>query len=95
MTLPIPLYLKSYHHPDGQWIAVKRRIIADLGLSNKLTKTGSKQNGATVYIDKQGSDYAKFQAALTKHGIEPLHKVKIYDRSSLISRYSPYTRGVA
>jgi hypothetical protein len=89
------LYLKSYHHPDGQWIALKRRVIVDLGLASKLTKTGTRQNGATVYINKQSSDWSKLQAALTKHEVETIHKVKIYDRVSLIGRYAPYTRGVA
>lgn len=88
------LYLKSYHHPDGHYIAVKLRVITEvLGLRHKLTKSGSRQNGSTVYIDKASPDYDKLNAALVKHGIDTVHKVKNYDRPSLIRRYAPYTRG--
>lgn len=86
------LYLKSYHAPNGQWIAVKRRIIAELGLSRKLTKAGSRLNGSTVYVDKQGPDMPKLLEAIARHGHELLERVKVYDRPHAIGKYGAYTR---
>lgn len=86
------LYLKSYHAPNGQWIAVKRRIIAELGLSRKLTKGGSRQNGATVYIDKDGPDMLKLIVAIDQKGYDLIERVKHYDTPHIIGKYAAYTR---
>lgn len=86
------LYLKSYHAPNGQWIAVKRRIIAELGLSRKLTKAGSRLNGSTVYVDKQSPDMLKLVEAIDKHGYELLERVRVYDSPHAIGKYGAYTR---
>lgn len=89
------LYLKSYHLPEGQgnWIAVKRSVIASLKLTHRLTKAFCRQHGGTVYIDKESADYDKLLKAVERDGLEILHKVKEFGPGRHpIDRYQPYTR---
>lgn len=78
----------NYHTDAGHgWIAVKRKLLDDLGLSNKITPF-SYMKGQTVYLEED-QDAALFLNTLKDSGI--VYKlVEKYRNRSHIRNYPSY-----
>lgn len=85
------LKIKFYSDPGHGWAAVKRGLLADLGLLDKVSQF-SYQRGQTVYLEED-SDLPKFLMALS---MQRGQAVQYFHRST--DRLSPirsYDRFVA
>lgn len=82
---------KSYSDPGHGWLAVKRSMLAELNILDKITKF-SYQKGKTVYLEEDQDVNTFMQAYVAKHGDKPpmVHKhtnnqspIRSYDRFSI------------
>lgn len=80
--------IKYYTDPGHGWGAVKRKVLADLGIADKITSF-SFQKGDTVYLEED-CDLSKLTTALSINGIWIEHVQKHTDRRSPIRSYEPY-----
>lgn len=80
--------IKYYTDPGHGWGAVKRQVLADLGIADKITPY-SYQKGDTVYLEED-CDLPKLTAALSARGIWIEHSQKHTDRRSPIRSYQSY-----
>lgn len=77
-----------YTDPGHGWGAVKRQLLADLGIADKVS-TYSYQRGQTVYLEED-CDLSMLMGALRLHGITPEFVERHTDRRSPIRSYDTY-----
>lgn len=80
--------VKFYSDPGHGWGAVKRKMINDLGIADKITAF-SFQNGNTVYLEED-CDLPKLTTALATKGISIEYKETHTDRRSPIRGYNRF-----
>ena len=82
--------VKFYNDPGHGWGAVKRQVLVDLGIADKIS-TYSYQKGDTVYLEED-CDYPLFTTTMnTAHGGVVFEYVeKTTDRRSPIRNYESY-----
>lgn len=82
------LKLKSYSDPGHGWLAVKRRVLEELGILNKVTSF-SYEKGATVYLEED-CDVSMFMARIKEMGISIEMISKHTNSSSPIRSYNHF-----
>ena len=80
--------IKIYSDPGHSWGAVKRQVLFQHGIADKITEY-SYQNGGTVYLEED-CDLPKLVTALSAKGIWVEHVQKHTDRRSPVRSYQPY-----
>jgi hypothetical protein len=80
--------IKFYSDPGHGWGAVKRHVLYDLGIADKIT-TCSYQKGATVYLEED-CDLPTLTTALSAKGIWVEHIEKHTDGRSPIRSYDRF-----
>jgi hypothetical protein len=85
-----PLKLVSYSDPAHGWIKVKRQLLIDLNIADKISAY-SYQYKEYVYLEED-SDFSKLHMALKEKGIEYSIKENICNNSSRIRTYAQYTK---
>ena len=80
--------VKFYSDPGHGWGAVKRKVLVDLGIQNRISGF-SYQKGDTVYLEED-CDLPVLTTALSLKGIWIEHIVKHTDRRSPIRGYDSY-----
>lgn len=77
--------IKFYSDPGHGWGAIKRQVLVDLGLADKIS-TYSYQKGSTVYLEED-SDLPKLTTLLATKGVVIKYEEKHTDRRSPIRSY--------
>jgi hypothetical protein len=77
-----------YTDPGHGWGAVKRTVLADLGIANRVTAY-SYQRGQSVYLEED-CDLSLLIGALRERGITPVFTERHTDRRSPIRSYDSY-----
>ena len=81
--------LRYYIDPGHGWLAVKRKVLKDLGILDKITSF-SYQKGDTVYLEED-CDLATFATTMSvKLGAPLEYDVRHTDRSSPIRSYERF-----
>ena len=80
--------LKFYGDPGHGWVAVKRKMLVDLGIADKITNY-SYQKGQTVYLEED-MDLGTLLTALGNRVIGVHLKQKHTNRYSPIRSYERY-----
>ena len=80
--------LKFYADPGHGWVAVKRKMLHDLGIADKISEY-SYQKGLTVYLEED-MDLGTLLTALGDHTIGVKFKEKHTNRYSPIRNYERY-----
>lgn len=80
--------VKYYTDPGHGWIAVKRKLLDQLGISDKITYF-SYQKGKTVYLEED-CDLATFATAMNSRGVILKYEQKHTNRSHPIRNYENY-----
>ena len=80
--------LKFYADPGHGWVAVKRKMLTDLGIADKITEY-SYQKGQTVYLEED-MDLDTLLTALGDRTIGVKLKEKHTNRYSPIRNYERY-----
>ena len=80
--------LRYYADPGHGWVAVKRRMLEDLGITDQITPY-SFQKGKTVYLEED-QDLGTLLTALDSKLIGVRLKEKHTNRYSPIRRFQPY-----
>ena len=81
--------IKFYSDPGHGWGAVKRRVLDELGIADKITRF-SYQKGDTVYLEED-CDLPTLTTALSLRGIWIEHVSKHTDRRSPIRSYENFS----
>ena len=81
--------IKFYSDPGHGWGAVKRHVLTDLGIADKITRF-SYQKGDTVYLEED-CDLPTLTTALSLRGIWIEHVSKHTDRRSPIRSYENFS----
>lgn len=82
------LKIKFYADPGHGWGAVKRKVIDDLGIANKISEY-SYQKGQTVYLEEDCDLFAVIYA-LKERGVAVSLDEKYTDRISPIRSYDRF-----
>jgi hypothetical protein len=82
------MQIKFYSDPGHGWGAVKRRLLVDLGIAEKIT-TYSYQKGDTVYLEED-CDLATLTTALSLNSIPIEYIEKSTNRRSPIRSYERF-----
>jgi len=82
-----------YTDPGHGWGAVKRQVLTDLGIANKVS-TYSYQRGQSVYLEED-CDLSLLISALRTKGITPVFDERHTDRRSPIRSYDTYRAALA
>lgn len=77
-----------YTDPGHGWGAVKRTVLADLGIADKVSAY-SYQRGQSVYLEED-CDLSLLIGALRDRGITPVFAERHTDRRSPIRSYDYY-----
>lgn len=77
-----------YTDPGHGWGAVKRTVLTDLGIANRVS-TYSYQRGQSVYLEED-CDLSLLMGALRERGITPVFDERHTDRRSPIRSYESY-----
>lgn len=81
---------KFYADPGHGWLAVKRNLLSDLGITQSISRY-SYERGQTVYLEED-CDASKFlQAWKAKHGSEPTIECRHTNNRSPIRSYDSYS----
>lgn len=89
-----PLNLIHYSDSAHGWIAVKRTILVQLGLLEKISACSyQSKSGSTVYLEEDGDALALINA-LKAQGIVYQMESKHKDGSSPIRSYPRYYRSI-
>jgi len=84
------LKLKSYSDSGHGWIAVKRSILIQLGIADKISQYSyQSKSGQTVYIEEDG-DANTLVNAFKANGIEYQFEHKYHDGTSRIRSLPRY-----
>ncbi len=81
--------IKVYSDPGHSWGAVKRNLLQDLGLSDRITAF-SFQRGQTVYLEED-CDLPTLVTALSMINVTPIFEFHHIDRSSPIRSYNRFS----
>lgn len=77
-----------YQDPGHGWVAVKRTLLQQLGIEDRITPY-SYQRGGTVYLEED-RDFSTFHHAAKAAGIEPNYLPKRTDKRSPIRSYERF-----
>ena len=80
--------VKFYSDPGHGWGAVKRKVLDDLGISNKIT-VFSYQKGNTVYLEED-CDLSTLVTTLATKGITVEYKQSTTNKRSPIRNYDRF-----
>ena len=80
--------IKVYEDPGHAWGAVKRKVLFDLGIADKITSY-SYQKGQTVYLEED-CDLFTLVGALRAKGNTVVFKEKHTNKYSPIRNYEHY-----
>ena len=80
--------IKFYSDPGHGWGAVKRKVIDDLGIGNKISFY-SYQKGSTVYLEED-CDLPALVTALAVNGTVINYERRHTDRNSPIRSYNRF-----
>lgn len=80
--------LKFYADPGHGWVAVKRKMLHDLGIAYKISPY-SYEKGQTVYLEED-MDLDTLLKALGERGIGVFLEKKLTDRRSPIRNFNHY-----
>ena len=80
--------VKTYSDPGHGWAAVKRELLTQLGIADKITRY-SYQKGKTVYLEED-CDLTTLMDALQSRGIKVEFEHKNTNRQSPIRSYERY-----
>ena len=80
--------LKFYADPGHVWVAVKRKLLNELGIADKIARY-SYQKGKTAYLEED-LDLGTLLTALGERGIGVQFKEKHTNRYSPIRNYYRY-----
>lgn len=81
--------LKFYSDPGHGWLAVKRTLLNELGVEDKISPY-SYQKGKTVYLEED-CDLSVLSTALSIRGIVIEYDERHTDKRSPIRSYDSYT----
>ena len=81
--------IKFYSDPGHGWGAVKRRVIDELGIADKITHF-SFQKGQTVYLEED-SDLPALVTKLALNGVVVEYEQHSTDRRSPIRSYDRFS----
>lgn len=84
------LKIKVYNDPGHAWGAVKRQMLVDLGIADKIS-TFSYQKGNTVYLEED-CDLSLLIGALKARGVAVEWDERHTDRRSPIRGYDYYRK---
>ena len=84
------LKVKLYTDPGHGWVAVKRKLLDELGIADKITYF-SFQKGKTVYLEED-CDLSVFLKAKKEAG-EEVEMLEVYQENTPIRSYPSYGRG--
>lgn len=82
--------IKLYSDPEHGWGAVKRQLLTDLGIVDKITAF-SYQKGSTVYLEEDCDLPTLITALATRDGAVVEYINKHTDKRSPIRSYERYT----
>lgn len=85
--------LKFYSDPGHGWLAVKRSMLQQLNIEDKITPY-SYQRGATVYLEED-CDYSTFHHAAVAAGWDLYYLESHTDRRSPIRSYDGFVPEMA
>lgn len=80
--------LQVYSDPGHGWCRVKKQLLIDLGIADKITSY-SYMNGNYAYLEED-CDMSTLCRALRDRGIEPEFVEHTTNRDSIIRSYYPY-----
>ena len=80
--------VKFYTDPGHGWAAVKRQVLVELGIADRITPF-SYQRGNTVYLEED-CDLATFATALSLKGIAIEYQTRHTDRRHPIRSYERF-----
>lgn len=80
--------IKFYSDPGHGWGAVKRQVLTDLGITDRISRF-SYQKGDTVYLEED-CDLPALTTVLSAKGIWIEHVQKHTDRRSPIRSYDQF-----
>lgn len=83
--------LKYYTDPGHGWVPVKRTLLRQLGILDRISSF-SYQRGGTVYLEED-CDATLLIEALERHGIEREWTSTHTNRRHPIRSYEPFTKG--
>lgn len=83
------LKIKFYTDDGHGWAAVKRKMLDDLGIADRITPY-SYQRGQTVYLEED-CDLATLTTALAMKGVKIEYQTKHTDGRSPIRSYYRFT----
>lgn len=81
MSKPKQTIFNHHSDPGHGWVAVKKSLIKELGLVDKITRF-SYINGQSVYLDEDQDYTAFFKAFTARFGIEPTTRTLVPRNSS-------------
>lgn len=81
--------IKFYSDPGHGWGAVKRRVLDELGIADKITHF-SYQKGQTVYLEED-SDLPALVTKLAVNGVTVEYEQHSTDRRSPIRSYDRFS----
>ena len=82
------LKVKLYTDPGHGWVAVKRKLLDELGIADKITYF-SYQKGKTVYLEED-CDLSTFATAMNRKGIILKYDQKHTNNRHPIRNYENY-----
>ena len=85
MTKPFKCYNDSGHG----WVAVKRQLLSELNILDKITQF-SYQKGQTVYLEEDQDATTFIGAYVAKYGEKPTYISKYTNKSSPIRSYDHF-----
>lgn len=80
--------VKFYTDPGHGWVAVKRKLLNDLGIADRITYF-SYQKGDTVYLEED-CDLSTFATAMNNRGVILEYVKKHTNRNHPIRNYENY-----
>lgn len=83
--------IKFYSDPGHGWAAVKRDLLTDLGILEKVSQF-SYQKGQTVYLEED-CDMSLLISALNLKGIKVEYEEKSTEKRSPIRNYASFSVG--
>lgn len=75
--------------PGHAWLAVKRKLLIDLGILHKITPY-SYQKGKTVYLEEDCDGETFYLAWIAKYGAKPVTKSTVYENRAPCYYYEPF-----
>lgn len=81
--------VKVYSDSGHSWAAVKRSVLIDLGIQNRISEY-SYQRGQTVYLEED-CDFPLFITEMSKHGYWIEHVHRDHGTRSVIRSYERFS----